>query len=181
MNFDAVKFASVFETLSSAVKTELDAQFVKKRIIGSEYANAYSQLMDTVLKLAYNDQLLQKDSELKEEAGDMELKVKAALIRAHEADISLKMEQQSDLTAQRSHKVALLDAQTGVYIRQKEGFDENAQQKMLEIQLNSWGLAFSAGMINTVPDVIKNANAKVLYEKMIQRYGLTLTTTANTA
>jgi len=167
--FSSSNFNSVFTTLSTALKTELDLQFTNRRIIGSEYANAYTQLMDTVLKLAYGDQQAQASIELT-----------GAQVAAQNADASFKAEQGADLTAKRQPSIDLMNAQKEVYVRQKTGFDDNAKQKLMEVQLNSWGLAFSSGMLDIVPDVIKNKNLTVLYADAITKYGLTVSTIPET-
>jgi len=152
--FSSSNFNSVFTTLSTALKTELDLQFTNRRIIGSEYANAYTQLMDTVLKLAYGDQQAQANIEL---TG---------------ADASFKATQAADITAKTQPSVNLMNAQKDVYVRQKDGFDDNAKQKMLEVQLNAWGLMFSSGMLDTSPGIITNDSVSTLYANMKTNLGM---------
>jgi len=242
--FSSSDFNSVFTTLATSVKTELDLQFTERRIIGSEYANAYTQLMDTVLKLAYGDQLVQKnidhvttqtdaigreivikelqsakdlllkDAELllkdaQIESINKDLLTKTAQLESIYSDIILKQEQSTstinlqseqkadivakrqssidltnaqaaDITSKTQPSVDLMAAQEEVYVRQKEGFDDNAKQKLLEVQLNAWGLAFSSGMLTLVPDVIKNKNLTTLYADTISKYGISLTSTPET-
>ena len=57
--FNSAAFSTVFSTLTTAIKTELNLQWDEKRILGNEYANVYAQLMDTALKLSYGDQIQQ--------------------------------------------------------------------------------------------------------------------------
>jgi len=159
--FSSSNFNSVFTTLSTALKTELDLQFTNRRIIGSEYANAYTQLMDTVLKLAYGDQQAQASIELT-----------GAQVAAQNADASFKATQAADITAKTQPSVNLMNAQKDVYVRQKDGFDDNAKQKMLEVQLNAWGLMFSSGMLETSPGIITNDSVSTLYANMKTNLGM---------
>jgi hypothetical protein len=145
--FDGANFETVFNKLATSVKTELDLQFTERRIIGSEYANAYTQLMDTVLKLAYGDQ-------------------------ANQSAIDYQSEQKADIVAKRQPSIDLMNAQKEVYLRQKTGFDDNAKQKMLETQLNSWGLMFSSGMLETAPGIITNDKVSALYQDMATHLGV---------
>ncbi len=209
--FSSSNFNSVFTTLSTALKTELDLQFTNRRIIGSEYANAYTQLMDTVLKLAYGDQLTQaqiaqseaqvdsisreiiiketqsaKDLLVKQSGIDFQSEQKNDLAEkrqsyidlvdaqktSQEADASVKSAQAADISSKTQPSISLMAAQEEVYLRQKTGFDDNAKQKMLEVQLNAWGLMFSSGMLETSPGIITNDSVSTLYANMKTNLGM---------
>ena len=47
--------------------------------------------------------------------------------------------------------------------RQKEGFDDNKNQKLFEAQMNAWALMFSSGLLTTQPSIISNDSASSLY------------------
>lgn len=47
--------------------------------------------------------------------------------------------------------------------RQKEGFDDNKNQKLFEAQMNAWALMFSSGLLTTKPEIISNDSASSLY------------------
>jgi len=59
--------------------------------------------------------------------------------------------------------IALKEAQASFTIRQTQGFDDSANQKLFDAQMNSWALAFSAGMLSEVPSIIKDNSATELY------------------
>lgn len=61
---------------------------------------------------------------------------------------------------------ASTEAQTALYERQKEGFDDNKYQKLFETQMNSWGLMFSSGLLTQVPTVISSDKASELYTEL---------------
>lgn len=77
---------------------------------------------------------------------------------------------QKDLVANNVEKatkeVANIEAQTALYERQMQGFDDNKYQKLFEAQLNSWGLMFSSGMLTTKPDIISSDAVSTLYNTL---------------
>lgn len=50
--------------------------------------------------------------------------------------------------------------------RQKEGFDDNKNQKLFEAQMNAWALMFSSGLLTTKPEIISNDSASSLYNTL---------------
>ena len=50
--------------------------------------------------------------------------------------------------------------------RQKEGFDDNKNQKLFEAQMNAWALMFSSGLLTTKPQIISNDSASALYNTL---------------
>ena len=50
--------------------------------------------------------------------------------------------------------------------RQKEGFDDNKNQKLFEAQMNAWALMFSSGLLETKPEIISNDSASALYNTL---------------
>ena len=50
--------------------------------------------------------------------------------------------------------------------RQKEGFDDNKNQKLFEAQMNAWALMFSSGLLTTKPEIISNDSASALYNTL---------------
>ena len=49
---------------------------------------------------------------------------------------------QADATAVSDKNVLVLAAQEALYIRQKEGFDDNKNQKVLDSALGAWGITY---------------------------------------
>jgi len=47
------RIVDAYNVLSKKVKQDLDEEFLKNRIKGTEYANVYSNLMSTILQLAF--------------------------------------------------------------------------------------------------------------------------------
>lgn len=69
-------------------------------------------------------------------------------------------------------EIDLKDKQVTFTDRQTQGFDENIQQKMLEIQMNSWAMMFSSGMLTDKPTIITNDEVSDLYCHMKQNAGV---------
>ena len=64
---------------------------------------------------------------------------------------------------QLSMDTPLKDEQAQLYKRQREGFDDNLRQKMLEIQMNTWAMMFSSGLLSEKPTIITNDEVSDLY------------------
>jgi len=64
MAYDTTQVLSVFDALSDKIKNQLDEQFKQGRIKGTDYANVYSNLMNTVLQLSFESPI--KDSQVKQ-------------------------------------------------------------------------------------------------------------------
>ena len=63
-------------------------------------------------------------------------------------------------------------ADTEFVKRQIAGFEDNIRQKMLEIQMNAWAMAFSSGMLECIPCFIDNDEASALYCYMAEQVGV---------
>ncbi len=55
------------------------------------------------------------------------------------------------------------DEQTQLYERQREGFDDDLRRKMLDIQMNTWAMMFSSGLLTEKPSIIDNDEVSELY------------------
>ena len=60
--YDITQVQSVYDSLTTKVKTDLDNQFTLGRLKGSDYASVYSKLMGECLQLAFEAPL--KDAEV---------------------------------------------------------------------------------------------------------------------
>jgi len=68
---------------------------------------------------------------------------------------------------------ALKEVQVRLTERQILGFDDNKKQKMLDTQMNAWGMMFSSGLLNQVPSVINGCWVDSLYTAMSNEVGIT--------
>ena len=132
--YDTAQINSVYNDLANKVKTDLDEQFNKGRIKGTDYATVYSNLMNTILQLSFTAPL--RDEQVKDT----------------QEGIKLKQSQE-----------ALYNAQTEVAERQKQSYDDSIRLKLFKAQMDTWGIMFSSGMLETKPNVIKNDEVSSLY------------------
>jgi len=192
MAYDITQVGSVYDSLTTKIKTDLDEQFNLGRIKGSDYANVYAQLIQTCIQLAFqtptqsaqidninkdiemkNHQEQLIDAQTKNELEDIKVKQEQeTLINAQKdnqlEDINLKKEQENLYIKQE----ALTDAQTQVSIRQKQGFDDNLKQKLFETQMGAWSTMFNSGLLTDKPAIISNDEASALYNSFKTELGI---------
>jgi len=243
MAFDITQVETVYDSLTSKVKADLDEQFNNGRLKGSDYANVYAQLMQQCIQLAFQApineaqiQSINKDLELKEAqiyeinsrkslidaqkddqeyvttyirptekelniSKNAEINKQIVLIQKQEDEISQRitsMQIEDTIKQEQSNKdlelkeaqideinskiviennqstkdLEIKEQQRLLYQRQRQGFDDNLKQKMLEIQLNAWSMMFSSGMLSTSPSIITNDEASTLYNNLKTQLGI---------
>ena len=148
----------VFDVLINAVNSNLDIQYTKGRITGSDYAQAYVGAMQAVLAQAVQ-WTLQADTNAAQT--DDILTTTAIKLR----DIAEK-----EATGVKQREV--MTSQKALYDRQKESFDDNKYQKLLEAQLNYNSMVFQ----DANPDILGiSLENKVndVYNKIIANLPLT--------
>ena len=169
MAYDMTEVMDAYDILTAQVKTDLDEQFTKNRIKGTEYADAYKNLMNTCLQLSIDVPL--KGTQLEIALADLALKEKQLEIM--EQDLLIKeqelliKEKELILIGKQIEKIdqdiLVSIAQEALTVRQTEGFDDNLRQKMLEIQMNTWAMMFSSGLLTETPDIITSDEVSDLY------------------
>ena len=202
----------VFDVLINAVNSNLDIQYTKGRITGSDYAQAYVGAMQAVLaqavqwtlqadtNAAQTDDILTttaiklRDIAEKEATG---VKQRALLATQEQVEqykvnnlLPKELEQAnaqiSDITTTTAIKLRdiaekeatgikqreVMTSQKALYDRQKESFDDNKYQKLLEAQLNYNSMVFQ----DANPDILGiSLENKVndVYNKIIANLPLT--------
>ena len=135
----------VFDTIMKAVNGNIKVEFDNGRIAGPDYATVYLGSMQTAIGAAI-------DFILREKAVEEQ-------IAASQADTAIKQNQSTaDIT--------LKAQQAALYERQRQGFDDNKYQKLLETQMNSWALMFSSGLLTEKPSIITSDQASILYDTL---------------
>ena len=66
----------------------------------------------------------------------------------------------------KSKQAEMTEAQIALYDRQRQGFDDNKYQKLLETQMNSWALMFSSGLLTEKPSIITSDQVSILYNHL---------------
>ena len=187
MAFSASNISSAYVTLFTAITTELDKLWTAKKIDAETYATllgqATSNLMVQVGDLMQKQQQVDADTELKE-AQIAEIDAKISLIneqRESEAmnnmDDGVVANQILDIKAATALKTsqkgveddkketaeanrAVLFAQEELYKRQKDGFDDNKKQKVLETAMNGLSMIYSdATTTPPIPTTISSTTA----------------------
>lgn len=157
---DETRFAwageKAFDVLMSAIDENLRIQYDNGRIVGTDYATVYTQLVGVAIDKAI--QVAIANSELKLKIAETELKEDQLL--DEKKLLKLKQEQ--------------LRSQIKVYERQAEGFSDNLKLKLLEAQLNAFSMIFSSGMLdfnetsNAFPKALKASNLTEVYDSVWQ-------------
>ena len=64
----------------------------------------------------------------------------------------------------------VLTAQEALYKRQKAGFDDNKQQKILDSQMNAWGITFQDTDTTFIPDQISQPEFDISFDAVRTDY-----------
>ena len=184
--FDISLVNSTYDDLANKVKTDLDAQYIKGRLTGSDYANVYATLMNTILQLSFqtpekskqidlqdqqilNEQAQEKLIEAQTQVQLNQLNVQNQGIETQKAQEDLikaqTTDQQEHTEVQKSQK-ALINQQTEVAKKQVKSFDQNVQLKLFKAQMDTWGVMFGSGMLDKKPSIITNDQVSSLYNQI---------------
>lgn len=131
----------IFDVLMNAVNKNIDIQYDKGRIKGSEYAQVYLSGMQAAIAQSIQYALQEK---------------------MQEAQIDKLAD--GVLTGVKQREV--MDAQKDLYVRQKESFDDNKYQKLFEAQLNYNGIVFQDADTPDVLDVALENRVNDVYNKI---------------
>jgi len=125
MAYDIGQVTDMFDTLSAKVINELDSQFNKGRIKGTDYANAYAALLSTIIQVCIDVPLKDKQTQ----GLDKDIELKDAQIQQIENDIEVKDKQVELQELQVNKDIEVKDKQ----IQQAEN-DIEVKNKQLELQ-----------------------------------------------
>lgn len=143
--------AGVFDVLIDAVNSNIEIQYQKGRITGSDYATVYLGAMQAVLDQSVKFMLGKTDVDFKER------------------DMAEK-----ELSGVKQREV--MQAQKELYDRQKLSFDDNKYQKLLEAQLNYNSMVFQDASSPSVLGISLENKVNDVYNKIVA--GLPLTPAA---
>lgn len=165
------KGKGVFDDLMEAFDANITIQHDNGRIVGAEYAKAYTNLLTSAMAqasdIAHKNQELQLRSIelcLKKQLECARLKVELAKLKLEED----KMDADLQLTKLKQENMI---AHTKLFDRQTEGFDDNITLKLLKIQLDSFAMIFSSGMLNddTLPEALSKNTLTNTYNTVKDR------------
>jgi Zn finger protein HypA/HybF involved in hydrogenase expression len=164
-----------FDKIMQAMLRHIREEFDEGRIKGTDYATVYLGALQSAMQQAIQFAL--------------EEKLREAQIDATVADTAIKQAQSArDLLLKDAQKATELDklrtaganrdvlkAQRLLYYRQRDAFDDNRDQKVLEASLNTFGMILSdADLTANVPDNVKD---KALVDAMFTAAKATATGT----
>ena len=163
MAYDLNQVSETFDVLTEKVKTELDIQWNNNRLKGTDYAEAYTTLMNTIIQVCVDTPV--KDKQINKVDKDIE-------------NIDLNMEIANELREPNlnnlNKEIALKEEQKNLVERQRKGYDDNILFKLFDTQIQTWGGMLSAGALDadeSMPDIIKNDEASNLYRDLKNSVG----------
>jgi hypothetical protein len=167
--YDMEQVKSAYNELTALAKIDLQIEWKENRIKGTEYADAFKAIINTCLQLAIDVPL--KDKQVESIDKDIELKDKDACLKDKQCeladkDLEVKDKQIESITKDMEVKdkdMEVKDEQKLLYQRQREGFDDDLRRKMLDIQMNTWGIMFSSGLLTEKPSIITDDEVSDLY------------------
>ena len=122
------------------------------------------ELLNSQVELAGQEVLVKMEQveQLKAQVEQLKAQTEQAV-----AQTALLTRQQLELELNGVADRASKEAQTSLYTRQEQGFDDNKNQKLFEAQMNAWSLMFSSGMLKEKPEIITSKAVDDLYNKII--------------
>lgn len=168
--------SAILDVLLKTVNDNLLTQYESGRITGTDYAKVYYTLVEACIREAMGF-FIQKpmteqqitsmkiDDGIKQTQSTQDLLIKQQEVLNKQAQTELLNKQGSELLLNGAAERASKTAQTALYVRQKQGFDDNKLQKLFEATMNGWALAYSSGMMEAsdVPTIVKDANITNLF------------------
>ena len=134
-----------FDIIMSAMNGNVKAEYESGRIVGVQYAEVYLGALQGALQAA------------------------VALVTQRPAMEKTQAEaDQVDLNAEKQREV--LQAQKELYKRQKAGFDDNKHQKILDAQLNAWGITFQDTDTTFIPTQLQQAGFTTSFDAVRANY-----------
>jgi len=170
MAYDIGQVTDMFDALSNKVISELDSQFTKGRIKGTDYANAYASLLGTIIQASIDVPVKDKQIDLQKAQIDLY----GAQKEQAENDIAVKNKQLELQELQTNKDIEIKDKQIAlqekqvnkdiaVKDRQIQGFDDKIRTDLFKTQMDTWGMMFASGMLDKKPDIITNDETSTLY------------------
>ena len=151
------KYVTDYIRPSERTKMQYESEYTEWRSKDQEYVTTYIRPEERCK--------LEKECNLTE-ARDLDQRYITQYVRPEELELKRK---EVEIAMQ---ELALKEKQAAFTERQTEGFDDNLKTKMLEIQMNTWAMMFSSGMLSCPPSIIENDEVYDLYCNMKTGLGL---------
>jgi hypothetical protein len=141
------------------LRGEIDLNESKKNLTDAQTAD---QIYVTNYVRPIELEIAQAEARLKDRQADIaekELELKEIQVDIALKDLELKAKELELM----EKELALREADVRLKDRQIQGFDDNLAQKLLEIQMNSWSMMFSSGLLTEKPQIITSDEVSRLY------------------
>jgi hypothetical protein len=143
----------IFDVLINAVNKNIEVQFNKGRITSTQYSDVYLGGLQAVLQQSIQF-VLQADTSAAQTADII-------------ASTAIKQREIAEKEASGSKQREVLDAQKQLYTRQKDSFDDNKYQKILEAQLAYHQMTYADNPSPIIPDMILNNAVMDVFNKVM--------------
>lgn len=172
----------VFDKLMAAAVAQIDSQFSKNRITGAEYATVYLGSMQAAMSASV--QYVLGEQQADKQADLLVAQIAETLAKTIRDDSNVA--EQVNLLAQKveTEKAQTEDAviagavagvignQNALIAKQTDGFDRDAEQKMLKIMMDNYAIRRSTNDVEIVPDNADNASIDVVIAKAATGIGI---------
>ena len=185
-NYDnqASKTKAETDNILPAQKAEIEAQTSKinKDIDVEERRTKIAEDQNNEDLLVKQQQIasMQIENSIKQAQSDEDLKVKEAQrieietqinkinkdIDVEDRRIVIAENQSNEDLLVKQQQIASNQAQEQVYIRQKQGFDDKLKMDLTKMQLDSWSMMFSSGLLSDKPKIIGDDSVTAMYASL---------------
>ena len=161
-----------FDIFIRALDENIRSQLDNGRIEGTDYAVAYTKILELALTKAIEVETLNQEFKIKV----LDAKLKAAIA---EEELKFKKKELAFREKQLEAELQLLGlkqenmrAQTKVLDRQVDGFSDNLKLKLFQAQLETFGMIYSQGMLDfdenssQFPEVLKASKVSETYNML---------------
>jgi hypothetical protein len=157
--FDIPQFEDLYDSANAKIQKDLQDQYDCKKINGATYADVWSKLMGTMLQ-----SVIGAIVNLQSKETDDDRCVKQATCTKLTAEANFTDAKTTEVPLNGTVQREVQTAQKELYIRQKEGFDDNKNQKLYEAQLNAWAVVFTDSNLECMQPSLYFAAVNESYE-----------------
>ena len=175
--YDIQQVRDIFKQITDDIKSDLNKEYEEGRLKGTDYANAYTQLMSVALQLAFESPV--KEQQVLEIKSQRALHDSQSLVQINNAtkiarETSLVQAQIEKTIVERDFEIKKMKdllpeqikrekANIELVLRQIKDMNDQVLLKLLDSQLSAWSIMFNSGLLETAPEIIKNDQASALY------------------
>lgn len=137
--------SAILDTFINVLGKNIEIQFDNGRILGSDFASAYIQMLQIASTQSMAWIQLSKELSLKQRDLDMRDSLNKSEIALKQRDLDMK---DSANVTEFCIKNRKADMEEAVAQRQIDGYDDNIGIKLLQTQFDAFSMIFSSGMVD---------------------------------